>query len=59
MARDLGKYGIRSVAVAPGGFETALIASMDEKAKAKIMKQAERIFPMKRFGYLDEFSHFV
>ncbi len=55
MARDLGKFGIRVVAIAPGIFETPLVAAMPEKVKKILQKDT----PMNRLGLPDEFAHFV
>ena len=37
MARDLGRYGIRAVAVAPGAFETPMTASFPPKTRKSIL----------------------
>ena len=54
MARDLGKFGIRVVAVAPGIFATPLGAAMPESVQKRLAKDT----PMGRFGLPDEFAHF-
>jgi NAD(P)-dependent dehydrogenase (short-subunit alcohol dehydrogenase family) len=54
MARDLGKFGIRVVAVAPGIFATPMGAAMPEKVQKRLAQDT----PMGRFGMPDEFSHF-
>jgi NAD(P)-dependent dehydrogenase (short-subunit alcohol dehydrogenase family) len=54
MARDLGKFGIRVVAVAPGIFATPMGAAMPEKVQKRLAQDT----PMARFGFPDEFSHF-
>ena len=55
MARDLGKYGIRVAAIAPGVFETPIGAGTPEH----IVKALQKMSPMGRFGKPDEFAHFV
>ena len=46
MARDLGKFGIRVVAVAPGIFNTPLAAHMPES----VLKRLNADTPMGRGG---------
>lgn len=55
MARDLGKYGIRVAAIAPGIFETPLSHLMPEKVHKKLTADT----PMGRMGKPEEFAHFV
>lgn len=55
MARDLGRFNIRVVAIAPGIFETPLSSLMSEKVKAVLNKDT----PMGRMGTPDEFAHFT
>ena len=55
MARDLGKYGIRAAAIAPGIFWTPLAAQMPEKTQQRLVKDT----PMGRHGTLEEFSQSV
>ena len=55
MARDLGKYGIRVVAIAPGIFETPLSSMMP----AKVRDGLNAMTPMGRMGQPDEFAHMV
>ena len=55
MARDLGRYGIRVVAIAPGIFETPLSHLMSDKVKEALNRDT----PMGRAGKPDEFAHFV
>jgi NAD(P)-dependent dehydrogenase (short-subunit alcohol dehydrogenase family) len=54
MARDLGKFGIRVVAIAPGIFATPMGAAMPEKVQKRLAQDT----PMGRFGMPDEFAHF-
>ena len=54
MARDLGKYGIRAAAIAPGIFATPMGLGMSEKVKAGLLADT----PLKRFGKPEEFAHF-
>ena len=55
MARDLGRYNIRCVAIAPGIFETPLSHLMSDKVKESLNKNT----PMGRMGKSDEFAHFI
>lgn len=53
IARELAQHGIRVVTVAPGLFETPMLAKLPEKAKASLIKQVP--FP-KRLGQPEEFA---
>ena len=55
MARDLGKYGIRVAAIAPGIFATPIAAGMSQK----VIDRLNRDTPMGRPGQPDEFAHVV
>ena len=55
MARDLGRYNIRVLAIAPGIFETPLSSLMSQKVKDGLNANT----PMGRMGQPDEFAHFV
>ena len=55
MARDLGKFGIRTVAIAPGVFLTPLGDYARQEVKDSLIKDT----PMGRPGELHEFAHFV
>lgn len=55
MARDLGKYGIRVAAIAPGLFETPLSSKIPQKVKERLNRDT----PMGRPGNVNEFAHFV
>ena len=55
MARDLGKYGIRSVAIAPSFFHTSMTAHFGEKVLPLVYKDV----PLGRGGHPDEFAHFT
>lgn len=55
MARDLGRYGIRAAAIAPGVIETPMSAMTTEKTKASLKKDT----PMGRSGRPEEFAHFA
>lgn len=46
MARDLGKFGIRVAAIAPGIFETPLTHLMPEKVHKRLIADT----PMGRMG---------
>lgn len=56
MARDLASQGIRVVTVAPGLFDTPLLASLPEKVKASLAKTVPN---PSRLGDPDEFAHLV
>ena len=56
MARDLAPYAIRVTAIAPGMFETGLLAGMGSETKARLL--SESVFP-KRAGNPDEFAKLV
>ncbi len=55
MARDLGKYGIRVAAIAPGIFQTPMAGHMPEKVTQRLNADT----PMGRPGQPDEFAHFA
>ncbi len=55
MARDLGKFGIRVVAIAPGVFKTPLDRFIPQEIKEKLMRDT----PMGRTGDPNEFADFV
>ena len=56
MARDLSSRGIRVMTIAPGIFETPLLAALPEEAKASLGKQVP--FPP-RLGQPAEYAQFV
>ena len=56
MARELARFGIRVVAVAPGVFETPMMTAMPAEARAALEAQAP--FPA-RLGKPDEFAALV
>ena len=53
MARDLGRWGIRVMAIAPGIMATPMAANMKESVRAALAKDT----PMNRFGTPEEFAH--
>ena len=55
MARDLGRFGIRVVAVAPGIFETPMSHTFPEAIKKRLNADTA----INRAGQPDEFAHFV
>ena len=55
MARDLGKYGIRVAAIAPGIFNTQMFSSLPKHQQA----MASIHTPMRRPGLTHEFAHMV
>ena len=56
MARDLGKYGIRTVAIAPSFFHTAMT---DVFVQKKLLPLVHRDIPLGRGGHPEEFAHFT
>ena len=56
IARDLASYGIRVVTIAPGIFDTPLLAGLPEPARISLGKQVP--FPP-RLGRPDEYAHLV
>ena len=54
-AKELAKYGIRVVAIAPGYIETEMTANIPEKVKEKLIN----MIPLRRFGKKDEISKTV
>ena len=55
MARDLGRYGIRAAAIAPGIFATPMGAKMPKKVQDRLNADT----PMGRPGTPDEFAHMI
>jgi NAD(P)-dependent dehydrogenase (short-subunit alcohol dehydrogenase family) len=56
LARDLARYGIRVVTIAPGLFDTPLAGTMNEEMTAQLLRQA--LFP-KRKGKPEEIGALV
>lgn len=56
MARDLAPHGIRVVTIAPGLFDTPLLASLPEAARVKL---AATVPCPSRLGSVDEYAHLV
>lgn len=56
IARDLGKYGIRCVTVAPGIIDTPMLAQVPEKARKYL---ETLVVSPKRLGKPDEIAHAV
>lgn len=54
-ARELARYGIRSMAIAPGVFETEMVMSMKDDAKERITSA----IPLQRTGRLDELANTI
>ena len=54
-ARELARYGIRSAAIAPGVFETEMVASLKPEAHDRITGAV----PLKRTGAVEELAHAV
>lgn len=55
MARDLGRFGIRCAAIAPGIFATP----MGAKIKKEVQDRLNKDTPMGRPGQPEEFAHFA
>lgn len=55
MARDLGRYGIRVLNIAPSLFKTPLV----EMAGQEMFNEAAKMVPLNRVGECDEFAHLV
>jgi len=56
LARDLSKYGIRAVTIAPSMFDSAMTKMMSDKVKKSLLNSME--FP-KRAGVPEEFARVV
>lgn len=56
VARELARFGIRVMAIAPGLFGTPLLLSMPDQVQDSLKETL--LFP-KRFGKPDEFAHLV
>lgn len=54
-ARELARYNIRSVAIAPGVFETEMVASLKPEAHERITSSV----PLQRTGTVEELAHAV
>merc|ERR1719440_828934 len=54
MARDLGRYGIRVMTIAPGIIDTPLMQAASGKVKDGLLAQ---VAAPKRFGAPEEFAH--
>ena len=55
MARDLGRYNIRTAAIAPGIFGTPMALAMPKKVQDRLVMDT----PMGRMGTPEEFAHMV
>jgi NAD(P)-dependent dehydrogenase (short-subunit alcohol dehydrogenase family) len=56
IARELGRFGIRVVSIAPGVFDTPMMLAASERVRQPLLEQT--IFP-KRFGLPEEFAALV
>eukprot|EP00350_Pseudokeronopsis_sp_OXSARD2_P008912 CAMPEP_0170546968 /NCGR_PEP_ID=MMETSP0211-20121228/5343_1 /TAXON_ID=311385 /ORGANISM="Pseudokeronopsis sp., Strain OXSARD2" /LENGTH=78 /DNA_ID=CAMNT_0010851715 /DNA_START=323 /DNA_END=555 /DNA_ORIENTATION=+ len=54
MARDLGRYGVRAVAIAPGLFATQMTQHAIDNEKA--LKLAMKDIPLERVGDAEDFA---
>ena len=54
-AQELARYGIRSATIAPGVFETEMVASLKPEAHERITSAV----PLKRTGTVEELAHAV
>ena len=57
VARDLAPHGVRVVSIAPGLFDTAMVAGLPDKVARSIIDRMI-LFPS-RMGRADEFAHLV
>ena len=57
MARDLSRYGIRVVTIAPGVFESKMTAHFPEKTRRSLERDG-LVYP-RRFGRPEEFARTV
>lgn len=55
MARDLGKFGIRVVTIAPGTINSPMLQAQSDQMKESFLKDT----PLRRLGEADEFAHMV
>ena len=55
-SRELGRFGIRVVSIAPGVFDTPMLESIDDRVRDELVSSI--VFP-KRFGQPDEFAELV
>lgn len=56
VAREMGKFGIRVVSIAPGVFDTPMMKNASDKIRNGLLESC--IFP-RRFGLPEEFAKFV
>jgi 3-hydroxyacyl-CoA dehydrogenase/3-hydroxy-2-methylbutyryl-CoA dehydrogenase len=56
MARDLSRYGIRVMAIAPGIMDTPMMKMVQPKVKDNLLTS---VVAPKRFGHMSEFAHLV
>ncbi len=56
-ARELGRYGIRVMTIAPGYVQTPLLDSVPPNLRESLF--AQQVFPNKRFGKPEEFAGLV
>ncbi len=54
-ARELGRYGVRVMTIAPGYVQTPLLDTLPDNVRTALF--ATQVFPNKRFGKADEFAH--
>lgn len=55
-ARELARFGIRVVSIAPGVFETPMVQQLPDKVRQSL--EAQTVFPT-RLGHPEEFASFV
>ena len=55
-ARELARFGIRVVAIAPGVFDTAMMSAAPDAVRQGLVEQS--VFPP-RFGRAEEFAQLV
>jgi len=56
LARDLSRWGIRVMTIAPGIMDTAMLAGADDKLRERLTEVS--LFP-KRLGRPDDFARLV
>ena len=55
LSREVGRYGIRVNAIAPGFIETDMTAALNDKVRAEMLKR----IPLMRFGRVEDVSQMV
>jgi 3-hydroxyacyl-CoA dehydrogenase / 3-hydroxy-2-methylbutyryl-CoA dehydrogenase len=58
VSRDLARYGVRIVTIAPGAFTSPMTANFPEKTRRSLEGTGGLVYP-RRFGLPDEFAKTV